>query len=398
MYQVELPLTYGFYNSIGGDRVYDAEQFGSIFNGIIRDGIYEGYRESMKIFPGSGRLEVQIGSGRAWFNGTWIDIDERRHSFFLSNSTVDRTWYIYVLIDKSGRRSSIAPYQETKVTEESTGKYWYLMGTIDVPAGSSKVTAEMITDLRGSGSCPFASGLIKGTVVVDETLTVPGAAPDSKVVGDMLRSILARIEDYHYVPVSIKKFFNKVDSNYTGTTYVEIGRSVTKVDLTWAFSRDPVALSLNGIDLNVDVTDYEYVPEAPISPTEYPHTVSWTLRAIDERAHAATAVSKLIWTNGVYYGVVKDGAAIDRDTILSLTKDLRTDYNVTFTVNPTENQRVVMVMPVKYGTPTFKIGAFDYSWEEAGRLDFENSNGFVEQYVILQHPEIITGRKTITAY
>ena len=35
-----MAVTYGFYDSTGGDRKYNAEQMGSIFDGIISDGFY----------------------------------------------------------------------------------------------------------------------------------------------------------------------------------------------------------------------------------------------------------------------------------------------------------------------------------------------------------------------
>ena len=35
-------LTYGFFNSKNNDRIYDATDFGSIFDGVINDGVYMG--------------------------------------------------------------------------------------------------------------------------------------------------------------------------------------------------------------------------------------------------------------------------------------------------------------------------------------------------------------------
>ena len=35
-----MAVTYGFYDSTGGDRKYNALQMGSIFDGIIQDGVY----------------------------------------------------------------------------------------------------------------------------------------------------------------------------------------------------------------------------------------------------------------------------------------------------------------------------------------------------------------------
>ena len=37
-----MAFKYGFYNSREHDRVYDAEDFSSMFDGIIADGIFHG--------------------------------------------------------------------------------------------------------------------------------------------------------------------------------------------------------------------------------------------------------------------------------------------------------------------------------------------------------------------
>ena len=66
-----MALSYGFYNSIDGDRKYDAIQFGRIFDGIIKDGIYATYEKAMVVIASSNAGEVIIQPGRAWFNHTW---------------------------------------------------------------------------------------------------------------------------------------------------------------------------------------------------------------------------------------------------------------------------------------------------------------------------------------
>lgn len=70
-------LTYGFYNSDGGDRTYDAEQFSSLFNGIIRDGVFADIGEAFFVTPNGSSLSVFLGTGRAWFNDTWTNVDVR---------------------------------------------------------------------------------------------------------------------------------------------------------------------------------------------------------------------------------------------------------------------------------------------------------------------------------
>lgn len=66
-----MAVTSGFYNSFNHDRLYNADQFGSIFDGLIADGVYHNVGQAFMVSPGEG-LNVNVGSGRGWFQHTWI--------------------------------------------------------------------------------------------------------------------------------------------------------------------------------------------------------------------------------------------------------------------------------------------------------------------------------------
>lgn len=66
-----MAVTSGFYNSFNHDRLYNADQFGSIFDGLIADGVYHNVGQAFTVSPGEG-LNVNVGSGRGWFKHTWI--------------------------------------------------------------------------------------------------------------------------------------------------------------------------------------------------------------------------------------------------------------------------------------------------------------------------------------
>lgn len=75
-----MAVTFGFYNSKNGDRVYDAHQMSSIFSGIIQDGVFEHFPSENQHFhvewlDGQMGNKVVVGPGRAWFNDTWTDND-----------------------------------------------------------------------------------------------------------------------------------------------------------------------------------------------------------------------------------------------------------------------------------------------------------------------------------
>lgn len=70
-----MSVSYGFFNASGHDRVYDADDFGRLFDGIITDGVFEGVGDEFAVTPVEGSMAVLVGTGRAWFNRTWTRND-----------------------------------------------------------------------------------------------------------------------------------------------------------------------------------------------------------------------------------------------------------------------------------------------------------------------------------
>ena len=161
-------LSFGFYNSKGGDRVYDAEQIGAMFNGLITDGVFANYKEALRVTVGDGPRKIVVHPGRAWFNGTWTEVDDDGHNIFLGASfEVDATFYICLAVSKKSRFNSIAYYKNIPENNPDTGLYYYLLAQINIPAGSDRITDSMITDTRGSDLCPYVTGIME-TVSFEE--------------------------------------------------------------------------------------------------------------------------------------------------------------------------------------------------------------------------------------
>ena len=115
-----MAVTSGFFNSKNRDRVYYAEQMGSIFSGIIRDGILpfvndESGPDALSVTPGTG-LTINVGPGRAWFNDTWMDNNSTiTFSFTPPSEGFDRIDAIVVEINKSSNiDASVSPIVEDR--------------------------------------------------------------------------------------------------------------------------------------------------------------------------------------------------------------------------------------------------------------------------------------------
>jgi len=162
-----MALTFGFYNSINEDRRYDAIQMSSIFDGIIRDGIFMHVGTSMMVRASSGMI-VTIGLGRAWFDHTWtlndalypvtIDqsevVQDRIDTIVLEvNATLPIRANSYKVIKGT---PSISPVRPTLIKSPLVNQY--PLCDIRVNRGVTVINQANITNRVGTSDCPFVTG------------------------------------------------------------------------------------------------------------------------------------------------------------------------------------------------------------------------------------------------
>lgn len=165
-----MALTSGFFNSIDDDRPYDAEQMSRIFDGIIQDGVYETIGNKFRVTPGDG-MSVLVGTGRAWFNHTWTEVDsaitlEVEHS----ETGLNRIDLVVLEVNfyENTRANSIkiltgtpAVQPERPTLTKDSFVMQYPLASIYVPAASGSVSISNITNLVGTSECPFVIGVLE---------------------------------------------------------------------------------------------------------------------------------------------------------------------------------------------------------------------------------------------
>lgn len=173
-----MSVTYGFYNSVNGDRKYDATQISSIFDGIVTDGVFMFIGTSLRVKAASG-MTVNVGIGRAWFNHTWTYNDAllplTLDASDALNSRIDSV-ILEVNSGESVRANSIKILKGTPASSpkepsltSSVTLHQYRLANILVKAGVSSINQSNITDLIGSSSTPYITGILK-TVNTDELM------------------------------------------------------------------------------------------------------------------------------------------------------------------------------------------------------------------------------------
>lgn len=167
-----MSLTYGFYNSVDHDRVYDATQFGSIFDGVINDGVFQNIGELFEVTPNEG-MEVFVGTGRAWFNGTWT-LNDTKYNLELSPShpvfsRIDAV-VLEVNQESATRANSIkivegdmssTPQRPTLIDDEFV--HQHPLAYITIQPNATEITEADIQNVIGveEEGCPFVTGILE---------------------------------------------------------------------------------------------------------------------------------------------------------------------------------------------------------------------------------------------
>jgi len=163
--------TSGFFNSVNGDRLYNADQMSRIFEGLITDGVYASVGNKMAVQPNSG-MTIQIATGRGWFGRHWVENDtELRLTVADSDVLLNRYVAVVVKVDDTDSVRDVIPYlkysafatapAKPTMTRTETVKE-YCLAYIYLKAGATSITAADIEDTRGNEAlCGWVTGLIE---------------------------------------------------------------------------------------------------------------------------------------------------------------------------------------------------------------------------------------------
>lgn len=167
-----MSVTFGFYNSLNGDRRYDAIQMSSIFDGIIEDGVYQSIGDRFFVKPlSTPGLGVTVGTGRAWFDHTWT----LNNSILVleapvSEAVLNRIDMVVLEVDAttSIRENSIKYVRGTPATDpvrptliKTETVHQYPLAYINRAAGTNTIQTKDITITVGTSACPYVIGVLE---------------------------------------------------------------------------------------------------------------------------------------------------------------------------------------------------------------------------------------------
>ena len=163
-----MALTSGFFNSVSGDRVYNADQISSMFEGLISDGIYENVDDAYVVTASSGMI-VNVGTGRAMLNGKWVkNTAPIAVEISAAHVLLPRYTAVVLRLDISGRTISVETIDGTAASTPSkpailrnSSYYDLLLAYVYVAAGATSITQANIEDQRANTVyCGWVTGII----------------------------------------------------------------------------------------------------------------------------------------------------------------------------------------------------------------------------------------------
>lgn len=167
-----MSLTSGFFNALNHDRLYDAEDFSAMFDGVINDGVFMTIGDLFATSAVSG-LQLSVGSGRAWLGGKWIYNDTGYPITLDSAELILNRIDTVVIKSDSTQAVRACTIDIVKGTPGSTPVAPVLVDTDEVKylplanvyiaAGATTITQANITNRVGSSSCPFVTAILETT-------------------------------------------------------------------------------------------------------------------------------------------------------------------------------------------------------------------------------------------
>ena len=173
-----MSVSSGFFNSLNGDRKYNAAQMSAIFDGLILDGVFASIGTAFAV-KAAGGLTVNVGIGKAWFDHTWT-VNDSILPMTAPEAEVLLDRIDAVVLEVNGTESvrentikfvkgnpSSAPSRPTLTNEGNV--HQYPLCYIYRKYGTAVINQADITPMVGTESTPFVTGILQ-TISLDELL------------------------------------------------------------------------------------------------------------------------------------------------------------------------------------------------------------------------------------
>lgn len=158
----------GFFNSSGGDRIYEATDFAAYFGDLVSNGIFYRTADNLKVSAAAG-MNVTVQPGSAWINGYhYMNTTPLDLPIATANGVNPRIDRVVLHWDNVGRIINLAvktgvPASVPVAPDLTRNADAYELGIADVliPKGVVATGDDLITDTRlNANLCGLVNSLV----------------------------------------------------------------------------------------------------------------------------------------------------------------------------------------------------------------------------------------------
>ena len=222
-----MAVTYGFYDSLNHDRLYNAQQMSAIFDGIINDGVFMSVGNQFHTVAGTG-MQVIVKSGRAWFDSTWT-LNDAEYPLSIDAADVLLTRIDAVVLEVNSevatRANTIKVVKGTpastpaKPTLTNTATvHQHALAYVTVAKNITAITNSMIEIVVGKTETPYVTAILQTTDITD---------------------LFNQWEDY------FQKWFDTVRGTLDGDVALNLQNQITSLDLKLLLPSTPPKIGLS---------------------------------------------------------------------------------------------------------------------------------------------------------
>ena len=303
-----MALTSGFFNSKNHDRLYDATQISTLFEGLINDGVYQGVGHIFKVSASNG-MNVTVDTGRAWFNNTWTRNDalivltvptaeqvlKRIDAVVIEVNSLDTVRNNSIKIVKGTPASNPSKPSLTK----NDDVHQYPLAYITVDPNVTVITQQKIQNAVGTSACPFVTGIID-TLDIDDLIAQWSS--EFNVLFAELEDMIAQVASQTILDKSVT--FPKLanDAIKRVVTNKVVAKADFKSDNTYTDYPYRAAIAVNGVTINMipeiifDVVDAIGGNYSPVAQTYNGGVYIYAASPPDNNLTIPTII---VWREGV---------------------------------------------------------------------------------------------------
>lgn len=272
-----MALESGFFNSVGGDRLYNAEQMSRYFENILSSGIFKRIENCLKVTAGTGMtLNVAAGGGLIdchWFRARAAETV----TIPTAHAVLPRFDNVVARLDMSDSVRAITLMvvsgepSETPTAPDpvrTASVYDLVLALVYVPAGASAIVESNLTDVRDNEwYCGYVQSLV-----------------DTPIIKTFHSRYTAPANDTTVAPIGVTGFNVGADLL---NVYVNGFRIAPGVEYTVNTSANSIVLA-EAIDAGT-IVDFEVY--RPVMPDDVPTASETVLELVQDVADLQSALS-----------------------------------------------------------------------------------------------------------